>query len=152
MRSFVALGLGVAAAVLVPSRTLAVSDPSAPKVDASSVSAEAYGVDMKAQTAYAAGKEGTVDVVISAKGEFKINSQFPFRLKLGEPPEGVAYPKPVLKKDDGTFSEKQGTFKVPFVAQKAGTYTISSTVSLSVCNDKKCLMEKVPVDVQVTVK
>jgi hypothetical protein len=152
MRSWVALGLAIAAAVLVPARTLAVSRESAPEVETSSVSHEAYGVDMKAQASYAPGKEGSVDVVISAKGEFKINPQFPFRLKLAEPPEGVAYPKPVLKKDDGTFSEKQGSFKVPFVAQKAGTYTVSCTVSLSVCNDKKCLMEKVPVDVQVTVK
>ena len=152
MRSLVALGLAVATTVLVPAHTFAAFGESASKVETSSVSHDAYGVDMKAQASYAPGKEGSVDVVIAAKGEFKINSQFPFRLKLGEPPEGVAYPKPVLKKDDGTFSEKQGSFKVPFVAQKAGTYTVSCTVSLSVCNEKKCLMEKVPVDVIVTVK
>jgi hypothetical protein len=152
MHRWVALGLASALAMLAPARTMAESQGGPTNVGASSVSADAYGVDMTAQASYAPGKEGTVDVVITAKGEYKINPQFPFRLKLAEPPEGVAYPKPVLKKDDGTFSEKQGSFKVPFVAQKAGTYTVSCTVSLSVCNDKKCLMEKVPVDVTVTVK
>ncbi len=147
MRFLLALGsLCAAVAVVVPQPTDAAT------VGKSSVTHEAFTVDMKAAATYAPGKEGTVDVVITAKGEFKINAQFPFRLKLGEPPEGVTYPKAVMKRDDGAFSEKVGTFKVPFVAQKAGTYLVSCTVSLSVCNDKKCLMEKVPLDVQVTVK
>lgn len=153
MRSWVPLGLAFVAAAFVPAPALLAASHSEPaRIEKSSLSADAFSVEMKPASGYTAGKEGSVEVVISAKGEFKINGQFPFRLKLGEPPEGVAYPKPVLKKDDGRFSEKQGTFNVPFVAQKAGTYSISCTVSLSVCNDKKCLMEKVPLDVQVTVK
>ncbi len=118
----------------------------------SRVTADAFTVEMKAASAYAAGQEGVVEVVLAAKGDFKINAQFPTKLKMGEPPEGVTYRKPVLKKDDGTFTEKEGSFKAPFVAQKPGQYTVGATVSLSVCNEKKCLMEKVAVDVAVTVK
>jgi hypothetical protein len=111
-----------------------------------------FSVEMKAGGPYAAGKEGAATVSIVATGEFKINQQFPFKVKLGDPPEGVTYPKRVVKKEDGTFDEKKGTLKVPFVAQRAGKFVISATVSLSVCNDKKCLMQKVPLDVEVTVQ
>jgi len=121
-------------------------------IEKSRVSAEAFSAEMAAAGPYAAGKEGLAIVTVSAKGEFKINQQFPFRLKLGEAPEGVTYPKSVLKRDDGAFTEKQAVFKFPFVAQKPGKYVLSGTVSISVCNDKKCLMEKVPLDVEVTVQ
>ena len=121
-------------------------------IEKSKVAAEAFSAEMVAAGPYAAGKEGVAVVTVSAKGEFKINQQFPFRLKLAEAPDGVTYPKSVLKRDDAAFTEKQAVFKFPFVAQKAGKYVLSGTVSISVCNDKKCLMEKVPLDVEVTVQ
>lgn len=118
----------------------------------SKVSVEAFSAEMTPSSNYAAGKEGSVVVTIKAFGEFKINQQFPFRLKLADPPEGVTFSKNVLKRDDGSFKEKEATFKFAFMPQKAGKYVLSGTVSLSVCNDKKCLMEKVPLDVEVTVQ
>jgi hypothetical protein len=122
------------------------------RVDKSKVSVEAFSAEMTAAASYPAGKEGAVVVTVKAFGDFKINQQFPFRLKLADPPEGVTYPKNVLKRDDGTFKEKEATFRFAFVPQKAGKYVLSGTVSLSVCDDKKCLMEKVPLDVEVTVQ
>lgn len=127
-------------------------EPGRTRVEKSKLSVEAFTAEMSAAAQYSAGKEGTVTVTVTANGDFKINQQFPFRLKLADPPEGVSYPKAVLKRDDATFAEKVATFKVGFVPQKAGKYTLAGTVSLSVCDEKKCVMEKVPLDVEVTVQ
>jgi DsbC/DsbD-like thiol-disulfide interchange protein len=64
----------------------------------------------------------------------------------------VTYPKPILQRADGTFEEKKGSFKVPFTAAKAGPVTIAGTLSLSVCSDANCIMDKVPLEVAVDVK
>ena len=122
------------------------------RVEKSKLSVEAFTAEMSAAGTFAAGKEGAATVTVTAHGDFKINRQFPFRLKLGDPPAGVTYPKAVLKRDDATLADKTATFQFGFIPQKAGKYTLGGTVSLSVCDDKKCVMEKVPLDVEVTVQ
>jgi hypothetical protein len=108
---------------------------------------ETYLVTMKATGPYAAGKEGTVELLVEPKGEFHINDQYPYKFKLVDPaPEGVTYAKPVLKREDGKFDEKKGEFKVPFVASKAGKAKIAGTLSMSVCSKASCVMEKVELE------
>lgn len=118
----------------------------------SKTDAEGFSAEMRGEPSYATGKDGVVEVVIAAKGDFKLNDQFPIKFKLDAAPEGVTYPKDVLKREDGTFDQKTGTFKITFLPSRAGKVKIAGTASLSVCSDKKCLMEKVPLDLEVTVK
>ncbi len=119
-----------------------------PKIDADS-----YSVEMKVKGPVAAGKEGTVEIELVPKGAYHINNQYPYKFKLAEPaPEGVTFPKPVLKREDGKFEEKKGSFSVPFVASKAGKTKVAGTLSMSVCSDANCLMEKVDLEVDVDVK
>jgi hypothetical protein len=118
-----------------------------PKVDA-----EAYTVEMKATGTYKAGQEGLVELTIVPKGEYHINGQYPFKLKMKDPaPEGLTFPKPILKKEDGTFDDKKGAFKVPFVSAKAGKAMVSGTLSLSVCSSAHCLMQKEELELEVGV-
>ncbi|MFS8069707.1 MAG: hypothetical protein ACMG6S_25355 [Byssovorax sp.] len=114
---------------------------------------ENYLAEIKAVGEYKAGSEGTVEITFSTKGEYHINKQYPYKFKASDPaPDGVSFPKPILQRADGSFEEKKGSFKVPFVAAKSGKATISGTLSLSVCSDANCIMDKVPLELAVDVK
>ena len=114
---------------------------------------ENYIAEIKAVGDYKAGSEGTVEISFSTKGDYHINEQYPYKFKAADPaPEGVKFPKPILQRADGSFEKKKGSFKVPFVAAKSGKATISGTLSLSVCSDANCIMDKVPLELAVDVK
>lgn len=126
---------------------------SAPVVAAPRAETENYVAEIKANGAYKAGAEGAVEVTLAVKGAYHTNAQYPYKFKLNDPaPEGVTFPKPTLQRADGTFEEKKGSFKVPFNAAKPGKYTIAGTLSLSVCSEANCIMDKVPLEVSVDVK
>ena len=119
-----------------------------PKTDSDTFTAE-----IKVTTPYKAGAEGVVEVVLAPKGAYHTNAQYPYKFKAADPaPDGVTFPKPLLARADGTFEEKKGTFKVPFVAAKAGKYTIGGMLHLSVCSEANCIMDKVALEVPVDVK
>ena len=114
--------------------------------------ADGYLAEAKAEASYQAGQASAFTVGLTPKAGYHIDAQFPMKWKADDAPEGVSFTKPILKREDGTFSEKEGSFKVGFTAAKPGKYTLGGTLSLSVCNEKNCVMEKVPLDVQVTVR
>jgi hypothetical protein len=119
----------------------------------SRIDADNYVVEAKASGPAKAGQEATIEINLTTKGDYHINKQYPYKFKTADPPpDGVTFPKPTLLRADGTFDEKTGKFKVPFVATKAGKATIGGTFSISVCSDANCIMDKQNVDVDVDVK
>jgi hypothetical protein len=107
---------------------------------------------MKPAGAYKAGQEGAVEITITPKREYKINDKYPLKLKLAEPPDGsVKFTKAILKREDGVFEPKKGTLKVPFVAARTGKARINGVLSLSVCSDANCIMDKVELELDVDV-
>jgi hypothetical protein len=153
-RSILAVAAAWALSVLAAAPVVAA--PSDGPADASVSKAKSdeahYVAEIKPEGPYAVGKEGLVEVVVAAKGDYKLNPQFPIKFKLDKPSDGISLPKDVLRREDGTFDERGGNFKVPFTAARAGKFTIAGTMSISVCNEKRCLMEKVPLDLEVTVQ
>jgi hypothetical protein len=124
-----------------------------PAVGGARADTESYAVEIKAGGPYKAGAEGMVEVTLTPKGGYHTNDQYPYKFKAADPPpDGVTFPKPVLQRADGSFEKARGSFRVPFVAAKAGKFTIGGTLSLSVCSDANCIMDKVPLDVPVDVK
>lgn len=114
---------------------------------------ESYVVEIKPVGTYAAGQEGATEIVLTTKDPFHVNDAYPYKFRTPDPaPAGVTYPKPLLSRADGKFEEKKATFRLPFVASKAGKYNIGGTLSLSVCSPSSCLMEKVELAVDVDVK
>jgi hypothetical protein len=114
---------------------------------------ENYVAEIKAAGAYKAGAEGSVEVTLKVKGAYHTNQQYPYKFKAADPaPDGVTFPKPILKREDGKFDEKAGTFKIPFVAAKAGSYKIGGVFFLSVCSEANCIMDKVELTADVDVK
>lgn len=117
------------------------------------VEGEHYTIEMKPMGEYKAGQEAAVEVIIASKAGYHINAQYPYKFKLAEPaPAGVTYPKPLLKREDGTFSEQRGSFKVPFTASKSGKAKIAGVLSFSVCSEANCLMDRQELALDVDVK
>lgn len=114
---------------------------------------ETYVAEIRPSGSYKAGSEGTVEVVLKVKGVYHTNDQYPYKFKVVDPaPAGLSYPKPMLQRADGKFEKTSGTFKVPFVAAKAGKYKVGGKLSLSVCSEANCIMDKVDLEVDVDVK
>jgi hypothetical protein len=129
------------------------SSENAPATSGAKSETDTYVVEIKATGAYKAGADSTLEVVLATKGAYHTNAQYPYKFKTASPaPAGVAFPKPVLARADGSFEEKKGTFKVPFRADKPGKYTIGGVFSLSVCSEANCIMDKVPLEIAVDVK
>lgn len=127
--------------------------PAPVAVGSAKAETENYLAEIKAGGSYKAGAEGAVDVTLTVKGAYHTNDQYPYKFKLNDPaPDGVAFPKPLLKREDGKFEKTQGTFRVPFNATKPGKYTIAGVLSLSVCSEANCIMDKVPLEISVDVK
>jgi hypothetical protein len=146
-----ALGTGCGKSEAATSRR-ATTEPSSVGAGAKAET-DNYLAEIRASGSYKAGTEGTVEVVLTAKSGYHTNAQYPYKFKASDPPpEGVTFPRPVLVRADGTFEEKRGSFRVPFLAAKAGKPTIGGTLYLSVCSDANCIMDKVPLEVPVDVK
>lgn len=116
------------------------------------VEADNYIVEIKSTGEYKSATEGTVEVTLLPKGAYHINTQFPMKFKTAEPADGVSYSKAVLKREDGTFDEKKGSFKVPFTAAKAGKAKVGGTLHFSVCSESQCVIDKKEIEVAVDVK
>ncbi|EYF07917.1 hypothetical protein [Chondromyces apiculatus] len=119
-----------------------------PKVDS-----ETYTIEMKPTGKYKAGQEGSVEVTLVPKAPYHINDKYPIKFKPTEPaPDGIKYPKAVLKKEDGTVDDKKALFKVPFVVSKAGPTKVSGTLYMSVCSEANCIMDKQELEASVDVE
>lgn len=114
--------------------------------------ADAYAVSAS-NVSVSAGGEGVVVVTIKAKGDHKVNEEYPHKVKLNDPPAGLELPKTKLSKAEGTFSDKKTfTFNVPVKGKSAGTHTLTGEVKFSVCNDSQCVIKKESIKAVVTVK
>jgi hypothetical protein len=114
---------------------------------------DSYVAEIKSTGTYAVGKEGVVEIVVTAKEPFHVNEAYSYKFRTPDPaPENVTYPKPLLTRADGTFDAKTGMFRLPFVVSKAGKHKIGGTLSLSVCSAASCVMEKVELAVDVEAK
>ncbi len=101
--------------------------------------------------AYAAGKEGTIEVVLDAKPPFHANQQYPYKFKTKEA-AGVKFAQPVVGKDAAKIEQQRVTMRVPFVPDAAGQRTVSGQFAFSVCTEETCLMEKRDLALVVDVK
>ncbi|MBI4749885.1 MAG: hypothetical protein HY774_15470 [Acidobacteria bacterium] len=121
--------------------------------EGSKIDKEQYLVEIKSTATCSAGQECMVEISIKAKADFHINDKYPTKFKLADPaPEGVAYTKVLVKREDGKFDEKSGKLPVGFTVAKPGKVRISGTLSFSVINDANALMEKVDLSTEVEVK
>lgn len=130
-----------------------VSELRSSSVGRSKVDVEQYLVEMKTSGAYTVGKEGEIEISMVSKGDFHLNDKFLVKFKTADSVDGVSFRKAILKRgEDGTFDATKGSFKLPFTPSKAGKAKISGTLSVSFCNERQCLLEKLDLDTEVDVK
>ena len=113
------------------------------------VTTENYTVELRASGAYAKGQEGTADLVIETKGDYHINDQYPYKF-TPKPNDAVAFKGPVGR-EGGQFDKTRAVMKIPFTPAQSGSVKVAGKISLSVCSDKNCLMEKQDLELPVTV-
>jgi hypothetical protein len=128
-----ALSLGVPTAAASPDAT----------VPLATISGEQYTIEVTSPPV-SVGADAEFQVKVEATGGFKFNKAFPTKLKLGDAPEGLVFPKPKLKKGDGVASAdgKSFTFAVPVKATRAGRFPFEAVLKFSVCNDDKCVVQR----------
>ncbi len=84
------------------------------------------------------GAESPVTIRLTPKTGWKINQEFPTKLKVVVP-EGVAMEKDTLAASDaGTFSEKNAVFVLKVNPATAGAKEFSASFRFAVCTDATC--------------
>jgi len=114
--------------------------------------APSFKVTLEASGPYEKDKEGVAVVRLTTKADYKVNDEYPFRFVCQDPPaDGVSYSKPMLGRGDGKFGQKDAEIAIPFVPRKSGKMQVGGVLSLSVCTEANCIMDKRPLVVEVTV-
>lgn len=94
-----------------------------------------------------AGQTCSAEVTLEPVGELHVNGEYPFKFKVAEPlPANVKFPKVEIGRADGTFAPKRAAMKLAFVPERAGDVRLAGVLSLSVCSDANCFMDKAPLE------
>lgn len=110
---------------------------------------DAYGAWLQSAGRHVAGQPSSVQAVVVAKGDYKCNEKYPFKLKLDPPAAGVSYPETTVR--GIRYGKQRSVLTVPFTAAEPGQVTIAGTFYVSVCNATTCKMGKQPLSVTVDV-
>lgn len=126
------------------------AETAAPTVLSPKVGDANFSVWMQSAGKHKAGQQGVVEVVLVPQNGFKCNDNYPYKIKLSDPPAGVSYPQPVVRKESMSVSPGRSVMRVPFVASAPGDARIAGKFSFSVCTSDQCLIDSR--DVSITVK
>jgi hypothetical protein len=109
-----------------------------------------FDLEIKSKGNYTAGQSGVLEVVLDAKGPYKVNDKYPFKLKL-EDTDGVQYPDKVVKKEAVKLEPKRAVMTVKFTPATKGKKRVAGQFAFSICTDERCLIERrdLALDVQV---
>lgn len=154
-QSFAPLAIAGAALVLAPASSEA--SPFARQVEelASKATTATFTAELLQSGSAKAGGESALDVMVTiTDSKYHVNEQYPIKFKLDAAPEGVTFPEAIIKKEQFKVEPLKATARVPFTAAKPGKKTVSGTLHVGVCSnsDGKCLMEKLPLSLEVDVK
>lgn len=120
---------------------------------------EQYAVALAAHAPYVAGKEASALLTIEAKGGFHVNPEYPMVFKP-QGHSGVQFAEERLKLSWGpkrpcaAKAEDACAVEVPIALtpEKAGPAVVSGLVAFSVCNPEHCLIEKIPLTLNIDVQ
>jgi hypothetical protein len=87
------------------------------------------------------GQQGSVQVVLVAKGDWHCNDKYPYKFKLGAASGGISYPTPIVRAEGLHIAPERTTMTVPFVPSASGDARVSGTFSFSVCSAASCQIE-----------
>jgi hypothetical protein len=110
---------------------------------------EAYSVKVAVPPAVAPGKEALMKVTILPAADGSLNEAFAFGVKVQAPAQVVVAKKDWKKKDAAALGADKVQFSIPFTVKKAGTFSVTLKVRLSVVGKKapKAVTETVKVSI-----
>jgi hypothetical protein len=112
-----------------------------------------YALDVTAPGTITVGGAGAFQVTLVAKDGYHINDEFPYKLKAAADPQGiVTFDTPELARKDGKYTKTDARFELKFTGAHAGVAKIGGTMSVSVCTKKECVVDKIELEVPVTVR
>jgi hypothetical protein len=112
-----------------------------------------YALDVTAPGTVTVGGTGTFQVALVAKDGYHINDQYPYNLRPAADPQGiVTFDVPELARKDGKYTKTDARFELKFTGARAGVAKVRGTMSLSVCTKKECVVDKIELEVPVTVR
>jgi hypothetical protein len=112
-----------------------------------------YALDVTAPGTITVGGAGTFQVALVAKDGYHINDEYPYKLKPAAEPQGiVTFDVPELARKDGKYTKTDARFELKFTGARAGVAKVRGTMSLSVCTKKECIVDKIELEVPVTVR
>lgn len=123
-------------AFLVLSLVLAIGVPAQAKEQTRSSSS--YELKLTEPPAAKAGELATATIRVLPKKPYKMNLEFPLRLKLGGPADGVSPKEVQLGVKQAKLSKEELLLKPAFKILKAGAHAIKGTLRFSVCTDAQC--------------
>lgn len=124
--------------------------PEAPPAPAAEPAAKNYLVRITPGDA-AAGQPAQSVIEVTPTPGYKMNLEFPSRLKL-DAPAGAALAKAELGRDDVEITEQALRFTVAYTPEQAGKLDLAGAADFSVCNENACKLvrdEKVAWEVAV---
>jgi hypothetical protein len=121
-----------------------------PDVEGEQKKMPSFTAYLAAKPSYKKGQPATVTAIVNALGEYHVNQEYPYKFKMGTAPSGVTYPEAIVRAVNRT--EKKATMSIPFTPSAAGSTTISGELSLSVCTDSNCVIEKAQLSVTAKVE
>jgi hypothetical protein len=112
-----------------------------------------YTLDAKGPAAVVVGGKAELEIVLAAKDGYHMNDQYPYKLHVSaDPPTVVTFEQTELARGDGVFAKEGARWKVRFAGAHAGQVKIATAMALSVCTKKECVIDKVELELPVTVK
>lgn len=145
---------GAAAEAAAPSTAAApmaeAAAPTEPTVTSPKIGEANFSVWMQSVPKLKAGQQGVVEVVLVPKEPFHTNENYPYKIKMSDPPAGVSFPQAIVRKEGMSLSAQRGVMRVPFVASAPGEARIAGKFSFSVCSSDQCLIDSR--DLAITVK
>ena len=90
---------------------------------------------------YTVGTQGTFAILLTARGNYHVNEDYPMTVTLSGPDE-VTWPSTELGNDDtAERTLERARFEVPFTARTAGEHRITASVDFAVCTPETCIPE-----------
>ena len=129
---------GAGKVAVQPTEPAGTTDPAPAEPAQKTLGDSSYTLTVDAPASMARGNSGTVRVKVLPKKGWKMNKEFPTKLKV-EAPEGVTVTKPKQTvKDAERFEDAGATFAVEFKVDSSGKKSFTADFKFAVCTESTC--------------
>jgi hypothetical protein len=107
--------------------------------------AGSYAITVKAPSPVKKGEAATAVIQVMPRGPYKINLEFPLRLKVGGPASASPRELQLTAKQAAKMTKSELVLKPSFKLTAGGEHAFSGTLRFSVCTDAQCEIKTEPV-------